>query len=103
MGSSHYAAHIKGRYLLLKARSSQVSATSLFLRYGPDKEGYTAEVFFDRHAPLLVEVAKAPSVDTPKKESTVLFSTDQDYYRLGLKSKGLSVITTHLMHQGEKT
>ncbi len=84
LGSSSYAAHIKGRYLLIKAKSRQVSATSLFLRYGPDKQGYTAVVFFDQRAPLLVEVNKTPTVDTPEKESTVLFSTVQDYHSIGL-------------------
>ena len=103
LGSSSYAAHIKGRYLLIKAKSRQVSATSLFLRYGPEKEGYTAVVYFNKRAPLLVEVGKALSVDMPEKESTVLFSTVQDYYSLGLKQQGLRIMVTHLLHQGEKT
>ncbi|MEN0016670.1 MAG: hypothetical protein AAF706_03590, partial [Bacteroidota bacterium] len=103
LGSSSYAAHIKGRYLLIKAKSKQVSATSLFLRYGPDKQGYTAVVYFDRRAPLLVEVNKTPTVDTPEKESTVLFSTVQDYHSIGLHQKGLRMMGTHLMHQGDKT
>ena len=103
LGSSSYAAHIKGRYLLIKAKSRQVSATSLFLRYGPDKQGYTAVVYFNKQAPLLVEVNKTPTVDTPEKKSTVLFSTVQDYYSIGLKREGLRVMVTHLMHQGDKT
>lgn len=103
LGSSSYAAHIKGRYLLIKAKNRKVPSTSLFLRYGPEKQGYTAVVYFNKQAPLLVKVAQSTSVDTPEKKPTVLFSTAQDYYSIGLKQKGLQIMVTHLLHQGEKT
>lgn len=103
LGSSSYAAHIKGRYLLIKAKSKQAASTSLFLRYGTDKQGYTAVVFFEQQAPLLVEVAKPPLAIEAAQKPTVLLSTEQDYYSIGLHQKGLRLMVTHLLHQGEKT
>lgn len=103
LGSPRYAAQIKGRYLLIKAKGRQVPATSLFVRYGSQQKGYTTVVYGDKKAPLLVEVNKPRTVQADSGKSPLLFSNVQDYYSLGVKSKGLQVILTHLLHEGDKT
>ena len=97
ISSGHYAAKVKGRYLLLKAKSTKAPNGSLFVRYGRERQGYVAEVSLSQKAPLLVPVLEeAPQVEVNEK---LIFSKEQDYYDLGFRNSGILVMVTHVLHQ----
>ena len=105
VGSPEYLPKAKGKYLLLKARHKKVAPTSLLVRYGEEKQGYIATLALDEQAPMLVliEESRQRPAGAQEKPPEVVFDQDQDYYTIGLKKQGLSLILTNILHQGSTT
>ena len=106
VGSPEYVPKAKGKYLLLKARHKKVAPTSLLVRYGEEKQGYIAALALDEQAPMLVlieDTRNSPAGAPEKQPQEVVFDQDQDYYTIGLKQQGLSLIVTNILHQGSTT
>lgn len=105
VGSPEYIPKAKGKYLLLKARHKKVAPTSLLVRYGEEKQGYIATLALDEQAPMLVliEETRQLPAGAQEKPQEVVFDQDQDYYTIGLKKQGLTLIVTSILHQGSTT
>ncbi|XWN34655.1 MAG: hypothetical protein ROO73_05985 [Roseivirga sp.] len=110
MASANYHLKVKGRYLLLRAKSSTVSPSSIFVRYGKDKTAYVAEIFPQEDAPLQLFIKALHAPTTAEKTQQVvapepIFSPylPQHFFDCGTQGQGLRIILTHLMHTREAT
>ena len=110
LGNADYYLKIKGKCLLLRAKSKQAQPTTLFVRYGKHKHFYVAEILPDNEAPLqqvipgqkAVEPARA--VSATKQATTdlaTIFSPHegQTYYSYGMRKDGVQVILTNITHE----
>lgn len=112
IGSAEYIPKIKGKYLLLKAKSKQANPTSLMVRYGEERQGYVVGIMPNDKAPMVVHIdqmekekeqltdGKTANQQTPE---AIFQSQSQDYYTLGLKKHGLIMMITSILNSSNVT
>lgn len=107
LGSQGYHVKVKGRYLLLRAKSPNTNLTSLFVRYGKKKNHYyVTEIFPDNNAPLEYLIQEDCSSDVAKKrlEKEAFFSdNEQEYFDIGVIKNGVQVILNKMLHKDNAT
>ena len=107
LGSQAYHAKVKGKYLLIRAKSKDVAPTSLFVRYGNKPQHYyVTEIFPDAQAPLqyLVQAAAEEVPVEPKQETPTLFTdVKQEYFNIGVIQHGARVILNKILHTEDST
>ena len=110
IGSGAYYTKVKGKYLLLRAKHKKVAPTSLFVRYGKQRQCYVVELFPDPKAPLKHYIAadnpELPDTNPPQASPVDTLFADhqqQEYYTLGTKQQGVEVILTNILHADQVT
>jgi hypothetical protein len=109
LGNQEYHVKVKGRYLLLRAKSPNINFTSLFVRYGKKKNHYyVTEIFPDNNAPLKYLIQKDCDSDVAKKrtepEKEPFFSdNEQEYFDIGVIQNGVQVILNKILHTDNAT
>ena len=113
---NHYFFKIKGKNLLLRAKSSKAPAATLFVRYGKDKHSYVAEIFPDDKAPLhriiqtsdVIKLLEKPLKQTRTKQpisngSVFAPNEKQQYTWFAVDEGGVTVMVSNIMHGGKST
>ncbi|MHA7877898.1 MAG: hypothetical protein ACX93T_03185 [Bacteroidota bacterium] len=106
VGSPDYFVKVKGRCLLIQAKNNRVQPTSLFVRYGKNKEYYIAELFPNDQAPLKYHIGQEVSVKQVTVKEPSVFSVNknkQAYYTIGVKKNGIKIILTDIIHTDNTT
>lgn len=119
LGNSDYSFKVKGKNLLLFAKKMNAEPTTLFIRYGKNKQAYVAEIFPDDASPLQRSLPASPVLPTqrpeqlpqqayqtpiePKQPAIFSPSEKQEYFNFGYNKEGVKFILTNIMHQGDLT
>ncbi|MHB9148002.1 MAG: hypothetical protein ACYC2U_06380 [Candidatus Amoebophilus sp.] len=116
LGNSDYSFKVKGKNLLLFAKKKNAEPTTLFIRYGKNKQAYVAEIFPDDASVLQRSLPYAPAHPIQNPENSMqqapiepkrptVFSPNQkqEYFIFGCNKDGVKVILTNIIHQGEIT
>ena len=108
LGSQAYHVKVKGKYLLLRAKSKEVAPTSLFVRYGNKPQHcYVTEIFPDAEASLqyLVQAVAEEAPVEPKQEKPTTLFTDvkQEYFDIGIIRHGARIILNKILHTEDST
>ncbi len=115
LGNQDYSAKIKGKNLLICARKKDSYPTTLFVRYGDDKDSYVAEIYPDDNAPLQRFIGGhqpitgnpnkdwAPQQQDVKPDNIFSPNEEQEYYNYGVNKDNVKVVLTNIAHKGDST
>ncbi|XWN35398.1 MAG: hypothetical protein ROO73_01235 [Roseivirga sp.] len=109
--SPHYHLKVKGRYLLLRAKSSQAPSSSIFVRFGKEKTAFVAEIFPHNEAPLqhfvggesALHLLEEPLIEANDAFPIYAAYLPQQYFDCGVKEMGLQIILTNILHSSKAT
>lgn len=117
--SEDYFFKIKGKNLLIRAKKTQASHATLFVRYGKDKTNYVAEIFADEKAPIHRVIDQQEGIEVHRdvmepakrnyKTHTVASSSffapnqKQQYSWFAVDEGGVIVMISNIMHSGKNT
>jgi hypothetical protein len=101
LGNSDYHLKIKGKSLLLFANDKRAKSTTLFVRYGENKDSYVLEIYADEQAPLQRFIHTSENASQEEKGDEAIFppELEQEYYDYGSYKDGIVVILTNIIHK----
>jgi hypothetical protein len=111
-----YFFKLKGKNLLIRAKTQQARAATLFARYGKEKTTYVAEIFPDDKAPLHRIIQPQDTIESHREYSkkandnelistTGVFAPNekQQYAWFAVEAGGVTVMVTNIAHKGKNT
>ena len=124
IGNRDYAIQMKGKNLLIVANGAKALPTTLFVRYGKDKNVFVAEISPDDNAPIHQVIEDSTphtnmrGVDANNREKDMMtleeekkanqlaiFSPHekQEYFNYGIEKNGVKVIVANITHHQENS
>jgi hypothetical protein len=123
IGNRDYSIQMKGNNLLIVADGVKALPTTLFVRYGKDKNVFVAEISPDDNAPIHQVIEdntthtgmKGGKSNNSEKEMTLeeekkaqqltIFSPHekQEYFNYGIEKNGVKVLVVNIMHHQENS
>lgn len=124
IGNRDYAIQMKGNNLLIVANGAKALPTTLFVRYGKDKNVFVAEIFPDDKAPIHQVIEDSTphasmrggdannrekdmmTLEEAKKEKQLaIFSSHekQEYFNYGIEKNGVKVLVVNITHHQENS
>ena len=124
IGNKDYSIQVKGNNLLIVANGSKALPTTLFVRYGKDKNVFVAEIKPDDNASIHQVIedntphASMKGADANNREKDIMkleeekkakqpaiFSSHekQEYFNYGIEKDGVKVIVVNITHHQENS